>query len=150
MILSTLGLSSHGFVFVLLPKKASYQLDIIHAYILISLPILADVRHYRTLGEHPAILLSNKVPPSLPLNQDFLHCIRAHHFVWLPPIRFLNLTLIQLVEKPHRPFHIHIDIIMSTLSLNPHGFVFGLLPQKALYQLDVIHAYILISILIFS
>ena len=42
-------------------------------------------------------------------------------------------------------FPIHIGMILSTLGLNPHGFVFGLFPQKASYQLDVIHVYIRIN-----
>ena len=44
------------------------------------------------------------------------------------------------------PFSIHIGIILSILDLSPHGFVFRLYPQKASYQLDVIHAYKLISL----
>ena len=39
MILSTLGLSPYGFVFELFLQMASYQSDVIHAYIPISLPI---------------------------------------------------------------------------------------------------------------
>ena len=39
-------------------------------------------------------------------------------------------------------FSIHIGMILSTLDISPHSFGFGLFPQKALYQLDVIHAYI--------
>ena len=59
---------------------------------------------------------------------------------------YLNYYHIYVVEKPYGP--IHIGMILSTLNLNPHGFVFGLFPQKASYQLDVIHGYILISLLI--
>ena len=41
MILFTLSLNLHGFIFGFSPQKVSYQLDVvIHAYIFISLPIL--------------------------------------------------------------------------------------------------------------
>ena len=36
MVLSTLGLSPHGFVLGFFPQNASYQLDVIHFYMLIS------------------------------------------------------------------------------------------------------------------
>ena len=41
-------------------------------------------------------------------------------------------------------FPIHIGMILAILGLSPQGFVFGLFLQKASYQLDVIHVYILI------
>ena len=43
-------------------------------------------------------------------------------------------------------FHIHIDMILSTLGLSPQGFVFGFFPQNILYQFDAIHTYMLISL----
>ena len=55
---------------------------------------------------------------------------------------------IDLVGKPCGSISIYIGMILSTLGLSSRGFVFGLFPQKALNQLDVIHAYILISVLI--
>ena len=72
-----------------------------------------------------------------------------HHFIqhpltWLS----LNPTLISLVGKPHEPFHIHIDMILSTLSMRPSSFVFELFPQNVSYQLDIIHIYKLINLLI--
>ena len=70
-----------------------------------------------------------------------------HHFVQLPPTCLsLNPTLILLVRKPHGPIPTHIRMILSTLGLIPHDFVFGLFSQKASYQLDVVHVYILISL----
>ena len=50
----------------------------------------------------------------------------------------------------HGPFLIHIFMILSTLGLIPRDFDFGLLSQKASYQLDVVHVYILLSLLIHS
>ena len=112
-------------------------------------------------GAHPTILLLNKVSSSLPSNQDFLvfHYVRAYllherppvrgprspnHFVQHPPTRLsMNSTLIFLVGKPHELFTIHIDMILSTLHLNPHGFVHRLISQTASYQLDFFYAYIL-------
>ena len=48
--------------------------------------------------------------------------------------------------KPYGLIVVHIDIILSILDLSPHGFVFGLFPQNVSYKLDIIHAYILISL----
>ena len=45
-------------------------------------------------------------------------------------------------------FPIYVGMILSTLSLNLHGFVFRLFPQMTSYKLDIILAYILISHLI--
>ena len=45
-------------------------------------------------------------------------------------------------------FPIHIDMILFILDLSPHGFVFELFSIKISYQLDVIHAYILITLFI--
>ena len=42
---------------------------------------------------------------------------------------YLNYYHIDVVEKPYGP--VYIGIILSTLGLSPHGFVFGLFPQKA-------------------
>ena len=48
---------------------------------------------------------------------------------------YLNYYHIYVVEKPYRP--IYIGMILFTLGLSPNGFVFGLFPQKASYQLNV-------------
>ena len=53
---------------------------------------------------------------------------------------------LELVWKPHGSLLIHIGMILFTLGLSPHGFVFEVFPQKASYQLDVLHAYELISL----
>ena len=69
MILSTLDLSPNGFLFRLFPQKSSYQLIIIHAYILISLPI---PNRYGTLWDfehtpnNPPIEQSSTKPPIKP------------------------------------------------------------------------------------
>ena len=36
-----------------------------------------------------------------------------------------QIMIVHIVGKPHEPFHIHINTILSTLSLTPHGFVIG-------------------------
>ena len=141
MILSTLGLSSHGFFFSAFPLK---DLIPIRCYpclytssnwmLSMLISILIDMRHCGTLGTHITILLSN---------QDFLHCIRVHtlrkaqfsrrpttSLFWLLPTRLsLNLALIPLVRIYYGPFFrvlIYIGMILSTLDLSTHGFVFGL------------------------
>ena len=113
--------------------------------------------HYGTLGTHSTILPLNKVLSNFPSNQDFLvfQEVWAHALCEVPPAKGSplitqfcsasthNLTLIPLVRKHHRPFPIHIVMVSFTLGLNPRGFVFGPL---ALYQLDIVYVYILISL----
>ena len=115
------------------------------------------MRHYGTLGTHSTILPLNKVLSSFPSNQDFLvfQEVRTHALCEVPPAKgsplitqfcsasTYNSTLIPLVRKHHRPFPIHIGMISSTLGLSPRGFVFGPL---ALYQLDIVYVYILVSL----
>ena len=52
MILTTLGLSPLGFVFDIFHQKGSYQLDVIHVYMLISLQKL-DRRICKSLATSP-------------------------------------------------------------------------------------------------
>ena len=77
-----------GFIFGLLPQKASYQLDVVHAYKIISLPI---PNRCGTSGSHPTILISKKIPLNLPSNHIFNsfghtpymkhHLLGAHHII---------------------------------------------------------------------
>ena len=63
------------------PKKFSYQLDDIHAYILkISLPIPIDMRHCETLGAHPTIkILFGQPKQCLPIHILGHGCVEIIH-----------------------------------------------------------------------
>ena len=116
--------------------------------------------HCETLDAHPIILPQTKFYRASPQTSIFFTTFEhtpfmKHHLLGGPTTPFysasntrlsLNPTLIPLVRKPYEPIHIHIYIgmILSTLALSPHGFVFGFFPQNVSYQFDVIRAYILI------
>ena len=60
MILSILSLNINGFVFGLFPEKISYDLDIIHTYIIISHPIFpTKMGHYKPFGAHSTHMTTN-------------------------------------------------------------------------------------------
>ena len=65
MILSTLGLSPHGFAFGLTPKGLIPMEIFVHPYISMILPTSSQCG---TLVVYPTILPSNKGPSSLPSN----------------------------------------------------------------------------------
>jgi hypothetical protein len=69
MILSTLGLSPHGFALGLYPKGLIPMEIFVHPYIPMILPISSQCG---TLVVYPTILPSNKGPPSLPSNRSFI------------------------------------------------------------------------------
>jgi len=69
MILSTLGLSPHGFALGLYPKSLMSMEIFVHPYIPMILPISNQCG---TLVVYPTILPSNKGPPSLPSNRSFI------------------------------------------------------------------------------
>ena len=69
MILSTLGLSSHGFALGLYSKGLIPMEIFVHPYIPMILPISSQCG---TLIVYPTILPSNKGPPSLPSNRSFI------------------------------------------------------------------------------
>jgi len=69
MILSTLGLSPHGFALGLYPKGLIPMEIFVHPYIPMILPISSQCG---TLVVYPTILPSNKGPPSLPSNWSFI------------------------------------------------------------------------------
>ena len=56
MILSTLGLNSHGFIFGFLPKKASHNLNVIYTHIFISFPIPNRCRILQYFWVHPTVI----------------------------------------------------------------------------------------------
>ena len=152
MILSFLNLSSHDFILGLLPQKSAYLT--VYAYQLIIFPIFI---RYGTLSAHSTILLSNKVLLSLPSNHDFVSFTALghtpyvkHRLLWAQDTIFClastHLVLIPLVTKPHGPFPIYIGMLLSILGLNSHGFFYEHFPQKSSYQLNVAHAYKLISL----
>jgi hypothetical protein len=69
MILSTLGLSPHGFALGLYPKGLIPMEIFVHLYIPMILPISSQCG---TLVVYPTILPSNKGPPSLSSNRSFI------------------------------------------------------------------------------
>ena len=130
MILSTLSMNPHTFVFRLLPQKVSYQFDVIHTYKLITLPICNQCETLWVFGLTP----NNHL-----LEQSFiespLKTVKGSSLT----TPFCSASTYMIKPKPgsntirweiSRLFHIYIDMILSSLSLSPHCFVFGLLPQK--------------------
>ena len=90
MILSTLGLSPHGFAFGLTPKGLIPMEIFVHPYISMILPTSSQCG---TLVLYPTILPSNKGPSSLPsnhlqdsplsTNQDSpLQCVGSTRLTW--------------------------------------------------------------------
>jgi hypothetical protein len=69
VILSTLGLSPHGFALGLYPKGLTPMEIFVHPYIPMILPTSSQCG---TLVVYPTILPSNKGPPRLPSNQSFI------------------------------------------------------------------------------
>jgi hypothetical protein len=76
MILSTLGLSPHGFALGLYPKGLIPMEIFVHPYIPMILPISSQCG---TLIVYPTILPSNKGPPSLPSNRLFIRPLSTNH-----------------------------------------------------------------------
>ena len=136
MILSTLDLNPHCFIFGLFPQKVLYQLDIIHAYILIG-PLIPN--RYETLWDFrhtpnntkpplkPGFTLSITKFKYTPYMKHHLPSTHhsPHHFVQLPTTRLsLNLTMIPLAKKSSWTYFYRHWYDIVHLSLNPH-VVFG-------------------------
>ena len=92
--------------FELFPQNVSYQLDVIHAYILISLPIPNRCGTFvRLLGVYPTILPSNKVQRASPKTSisfsSFEHTrYMKHHLQGRPTTSFCSASTHTIMHEP--------------------------------------------------
>ena len=115
---------SLSFGFGLFPHNALYQLDVDYAYELVTLLIF---NRYSTIGCTPN---NPHLEQSFTeLKPGFYHLPRSgvspNLFIQLSSTQLsLNPALIPLVRKPYKPFPTHISMILFTLNLSLHDFVF--------------------------
>ena len=58
-------------------------------------------------------------------------------FILLYIIIVHHILLVRTMDTTY----FHIDMILSTLSLSPHGFTFGLSPKRPYNDGDIVHTY---------
>ena len=128
MILSTLGLSPHGFAFGLTPKGLIPMEIFVHPYIPMILPTSSQCG---TLVVYPTILPSNKGPLSLPSNDyPSVHslptrilrsnALEAHALHGTPPASRACSIPGQLLFTVLGPGHVHEESGAHRLSNRSH------------------------------